>query len=411
MANIKNVLMVTYDCARADVIHRLRPKTYARLASRGVEFTRAISCAPLTPISHATIFTGRYPFRHGLRHLFRESLPEDVPTLAERLSSTGFQTGAIVSCPGLKDWYKMNRGFDHYDDWLPKLPDGRDPLSVPDVKLRGLAIKRAPVVADRAIDWISKTDRSRPWFLFVHFFDAHWPYEPPEDHGTPGNSYEGELTFADHYCGQIIDALDALGQLDDTLVVLQGDHGEDLAGWYANDKSGDGNQHPEEEGHGCCLYQQTQHVPLCFSHPTMPVIRLDTPVSLADLCPTILGLVGVEAPQTDGVDLSAAMSAGTEPHLRVLYAETMHPRELVANTGNFPDICNQQAIWLSPTDKVIRWVGATEGQDRYSAFDLVADPTEAHPIDLAPADERLAHFPKDARPVRAEATTDVPPEP
>jgi arylsulfatase A-like enzyme len=284
----------------------------------------------------------------------------------------------------------MNRGFAHYDDWLPKLPDGSDPLTVPDVKLRGLAIKRANVVADRAIDWIGKADPARPWFLFVHFFDAHWPYEPPELIGSPANGYEGELTFADYHCGRILAAIESRGLRERTLIVLQGDHGEDLAGWYANDKSGKGGVHPEEEGHGCCLYQQTQHVPLCFSHLGLPVSILHTPVTLADVAPTICGIVGLDFHGTDGVDLSHNVTAASEPDARVLYAETMYPRELVENTGKFLEIRNQQAIWLSASEKIIRKLGSPE---EYVRFDLKSDPNEVTPQAVAPDNKDLLHFP------------------
>jgi hypothetical protein len=100
-----------------------------------------------------------------------------------------------VSCPGLNRWY----GFDFYDDEIPLLPDGRDPLAVGDVKLRGLALKRAPLVVDRSTRWLSGQD-DRPFFFFAHFFDAHWPYEPPEDvNPAVANPYEGEVAYSDHY--------------------------------------------------------------------------------------------------------------------------------------------------------------------------------------------------------------------
>jgi arylsulfatase A-like enzyme len=384
---IRNVLLATYDCARADVIHRLMPPTFARLAERGVRFSQARSAAPLTPVSHATIFTGRYPYKHGLRHLFREKLPPIHDTLAGAFLRASFETGAIVSCPGLKTWYGHNRGFAHYDDWLPALEGGQDPLSVPDVKLRGLALKRADMVVDRAMAWIAGLPEGRRWFLFTHFFDAHWPYEPPERFGNPGNDYEGELTFCDAHFGRLIDRLEETGALDETLVVVLGDHGEDLAGWYENDKAGPEGLHPEEEGHGCCLYEQTQHVPLLFSHPSLAGGVLDAPVSLADVAPTISGLLGLTFNAADGADLSECVRTGVEPPSRTLYAETMYPRELVENTGQFTHVCNQQAIWTSAERKIIRRVGA---DPEFVAFDLTRDPFERTPIPLTA--EQAQHF-------------------
>ncbi|MDJ0824147.1 MAG: sulfatase [Rhodobacter sp.] len=388
MSDIRNVILVTYDCARADVVWDFQNTTFSELASHGCQFRRAISSSPMTPVSHATIFTGLQPYNHGLRRLFREPLPETVPTLAEALSEQGFFTAALVSCPGLMKWYGHCRGFQHYDDWLPPLPDGSDPLSVPDVKLRGLALKRANQVSERAIDLIPGLKDKDRWFMFLHFFDAHWPYEPPETSDRQANPYEGELLFADKHLGRIVQCLKDHDAFDDTLIVILGDHGEDLAGWYPNDKSGAENLHPEEEGHGCCLYQQTQHVPLMFSHASIAERSIETQVGLIDVAPTIAGMLGADfRGQPDGVDLSGTIRTGAEPPERVLYAETMHPREIQENTGKFPEIVNSQCIWLDPQRKIMRWIGKSP---EYVMFDLSADPLETNP--LPAPDDLIARY-------------------
>src|SRR5207248_293299 len=159
----------------------------------------AVASAPLTPVSHASVLTGLQPFNHGIRHLFREQLAPRVGTLQSVLQGAGYTTGAVVSCPGLHRWYGMDYGFSHYDDEIPLLADGRDPLEVVDVEIRGTALKRAPIVVERALSWLDRV-KGEPFFGFVHFFDAHWPYEAPADFGVPfANPYEGEVAYMDHH--------------------------------------------------------------------------------------------------------------------------------------------------------------------------------------------------------------------
>ena len=391
MDKFRNIVLVTYDCARADVIWNMKNTTFASLSDSGCQFRNAISSSPLTPVSHATIFSGLFPFNHGLRRLFREPLGTEVPTLAETLSDAGFFTAALVSCPGLVKWYGHSRGFQHYDDWLPPLPDGSDPLSVPDVKLRGLALKRADQVAERAKKLIPRLKSHQKWFMFLHFFDAHWPYEPPVVLADQQNPYEGELRYADAHFEIIVDGLKDAGLFDETLFVILGDHGEDLAGWYPNDKAGPNNLHPEEEGHGCCLYQQTQHVPLMFSNSAFEKRKVETPVGLVDVAPTIAALAGTKLPTPiDGIDLSKTIRSGSQPTSRIMYAETMHPREMHENTGAFPEISNSQCIWLNKDQKVIRWF---DRSPEFLKYDLITDPLEQSPVQANASDIAMFDWP------------------
>jgi arylsulfatase A-like enzyme len=377
MTESPNVLVVSLDTVRADVAYSLPLPGVGRLRERGTSFLQAISSCPLTPISHATVFTGRQPPGHGIRHLLREQLKPGVPTLAETLRSAGYATGAVVSCPGLHNWYRMNRGFDFYDDEIPLLPDGRDPLTVGDVKLRGLALKRAPLVADRTLDWLSRG--YEPFFCFAHFFDSHWPYEPPEDVGVPvANPYEGEVAYADHHLNRLLSGMADLGiNLDSTLVVCFSDHGEDLAGWYRNDHAGDLG-YPYEEGHGCLLFDATQHVPLIFSGPGVPIgLAVPEQVRLVDVMPTVLELIGLPAPPGDGTSLVEFFRAGGGSS-RPAYSETYFPDERAGaddHLGLRPlksvrisdgAECRQKSIWHVGTDQV-------------EVYDLIADPCERDP--------------------------------
>jgi arylsulfatase len=369
---LPNVLFISLDTTRADVAYSGKMPNIERLRRRGTTFSQAVSSCPLTPISHATVFTGLQPPGHGIRHLLREQMRTDVPTLAERLKEAGYATGAVVSCPGMNKWYGMDRGFDFYDDEIPRLPDGRDPLTVGDVKMRGLALKRAPVVTERATRWLSGQDG--PFFLFAHYFDAHWPYEPPEDVGVPvDNPYEGEVAYSDHYVGRLLDALEEAGHdLDSLLVVLFSDHGEDLGGWYPNDHAGD-RGHPYEEGHGCLLFDTTQHVPLVFGGPGVPVDReVGRQVRLVDIMPTVLDLLGLKSEHSDGAPLTGFFGdeADAEPP-RVAYAETYFPEERVG----YPGLRPLHAVRLQDQDKRQKIIWRI-GSEEVDVYDLDADPNE-----------------------------------
>jgi arylsulfatase len=368
-----NILLISLDTVRADVAYAGTMPGIESLRRRGTTFTQAVSSCPLTPVSHATVFTGLQPPNHGVRHLLREQLNKDVPTLAELLRSAGYATGAVVSCPGLNTWYGIDRGFDFYDDDIPLLPDGRDPLTVGDVKLRGLALKRAPRVVERATQWLD--EQSGPFLLFAHFFDAHWPYEPPEDFGVPvANPYEGEVAFADHYLQRLLENVEQAGHdLDSMLIVCFSDHGEDLGGWYPNDHAGD-RGHPYEEGHGCLLHDATQHVPLIFAGPGLPrAAEVADQVRLVDIMPTMLDLLGLDPVRSDGLSLRAALEGGSVPGLPA-YSETYFPEERALASQEYPHLKPLASVRTGGGrgQKVIWQIGGAQVWE----YDLAADPHE-----------------------------------
>jgi arylsulfatase len=381
----KNLVLVSYDSVRRDVAFAGKLPALERLRRRGTTFRQCVSSAPLTPVSHASVFTGLQPYHHGIRHLFKESLRSNTPTLAGTLSRAGFDTSAVVSCPGLNRWYGMDDGFAHYDDEVPKLPDGTDPLQTVDVKLRGRALKRAPLVVRRSLEYLEARHPER-YFHFIHFFDAHWPYEPPEI--VPGergaNPYEDEVRYLDHYFGQWLQRMERAGRLDDTLIVLFGDHGEDLSGWYPGDKGGSEGAHPEEMGHGALLYDQTLMVPLIFSHPRLPRREIQEQVRLVDIMPTCISLLGLPAPAgCDGASLARSVLGGSSPGLRPAYSETFYPREQVeASQGRLDQgMFDEGAFEWTRNMKAVRFPNGVKAifhidSDVVEAYDLNADPRE-----------------------------------
>lgn len=368
----KNLIFVSLDTVRADVAYSGKFKAIENLRSEGVTFLNTISSSPLTPVSHATVFTGLQPFNHGVRHLFKEKISENAPTLAEILKSEGYKTGAVVSCPGMNKWYGFSRGFDHYDDEIPLLADGSDPLQTVDVKKRGTALKRAEVVAERAIKWVSENKDVDPFFLFIHFFDAHWPYEAPQKFGGD-NMYEEEVAYSDHYLGKFLTTMEEMNVLENTTIVCFSDHGEDLDGLYPNDKGGEKLGHPEELGHGCLLYDQTQKVILIIKDKTLPN-NCDIPdqVRLVDVMPTTLKLLGIQKNISfDGVSLLPILS-GEKLNLSA-YSETYYPEEqTVATGGKFTEVCNKKSIRIKNSEKIITHLNS----DYIEIYDLKQDPNE-----------------------------------
>jgi arylsulfatase A-like enzyme len=380
---LKNLILVSYDSTRADVAYSGKFPGIERLRESGVTFKNCVSSAPLTPVSHASVMTGLQPYNHGIRHLFREQLDKSCHTIASVLTEHGYDTSAVVSCPGLHRWYEIGRGFTAYDDEIPLLPDGRDPLLTVDVKLRGQALKRADLVVERSRQQLEKTDAEKPFYHFIHFFDAHWPYGPPAEPFAVdvANPYEAEVAFLDHYFSQWFEWMHNSGRLADTLVVLFGDHGEDLNGWYANDKGGEEFDHPEEMGHGCLLYDQTVLVPLTFWHEGLKKAEIAEQVRLVDIFPTVMEMLGIEAQhKVDGISLANVLKGEGQVGERVGYSETFYPGEQTKATGGmFNWTHDKKAIRIDNRYKIIVHLDS----DNVEAYDLTADPLETKNL-LAP---------------------------
>lgn len=368
----KNLILISLDTVRADVAYGGKFESINNLRKDSITFLNTISSSPLTPVSHATVFTGLQPYNHGIRHLFKEKLKDNVKTLTQVLHEQGYCTAGIVSCPGMNHWYDFCRGFDFYDDEIPRLPDGTDPLETVDVKLRGRAMKRGDVVYERACEWLEE-NAQKPFFLFLHFFDAHWPYEAPEKFGGD-NYYEEEVAFSAHYMGKFLDVLKEKGLYDDATIVLFSDHGEDLEGLYPNDKGGEKLGHPEELGHGCLLYDQTQKVALIIKDGNLNKNEnIEEQVRLVDLTPTILDLMNIDAKiNFDGVSLLPILKQGISLNLPA-YAETFYPKEQIeASGGKYIETKNKKMFRINNKYKIITHLES----DELEYYNLEKDPSE-----------------------------------
>ncbi len=309
-APAKNVVLITVDTVRADHLGAYGYKEAEtpfldRLAKEGIRFTQASAPVPLTLPSHSSLLSGLLPPHHGLRNNGAGSFPADKATLASVLSGQGFRTGAFVGAFVLDRRFGLSRGFEVYDDEIERAPGETVVLE---------AERPGREVMDRALAWLGKED-PRPFFLWVHLYDAHAPYEPPSPQRErhPGKPYDGEIATVDEQVGRLLQELDRRGLSGSTAVAVAGDHGEGLG------------EHGELT-HGLLLYEPTLHVPLIVRAPGLPAGKvLETPVSLVDLGPTLAGLAGKTFPAVDGRDLSATLREGKEPAPEDVYAETQYP--------------------------------------------------------------------------------------
>jgi arylsulfatase A-like enzyme/cytochrome c-type biogenesis protein CcmH/NrfG len=298
-AAARNVVVITIDTLRADRIGAYgyaaaRTPVLDAVAAGGTRFDRAYAPAPITLPSHASLMTGRYPPGHGARHNGLR-VKAGVPVLAELFKRAGFKTGAFVGAFPLDRRFGLERGFDAYGDRMPRLA--------------GAAANERPgaIVVDEALAWLKTADAAR-FFVWVHLFEPHAPYGRPGDGRQASARYDDEIAEADRQAGRLIEAVRAKG---DAVIVVAGDHGEAFG------------EHGEI-AHSLFVYDTTLRVPLLFNGPGINLQVSQSAVSLIDVAPTIVRLMGLAALDSDGVDLSPAFAGRPIPPRR-LYAESFAP--------------------------------------------------------------------------------------
>jgi arylsulfatase A-like enzyme/Flp pilus assembly protein TadD len=334
------ILLVTIDTLRADRVgyagHDVETPNLDALARSGATFSQAVSAAPLTLPSHATILTGLYPPRHGVRNNGTFTLPREVETVPERLKAAGFATGAFVGAFVLDSRFGLEQGFDRYDDDLPE----ENPLSN-----AYYAERSAEEVVSRAIEWMEGR-KDEKLFVWVHLFDCHAPYVPPEpfDRRYPSRPYDGEIAHVDRALGPLLE------RFEDGVTIVTSDHGESLG------------EHGEST-HALFVYDATMRVPLLLRAPGVKAgSSVEAQVRTADIAPTILELAGLEAAAgLDGTSLVAFLR-GEETASRAAYGESFTP------FFNF-----NWAKLRSIRDGRYKLIDAP----RRELYDLEADPAEA----------------------------------
>jgi len=402
-----NVVLVSLDTLRADHLGCYgygRPTSPAldALAAAAVRFASVTAPAPWTLPSHATLLTGLYPHRHGVKN-YGTRLDDVTPTLASILAAKGYRTGAIVNHHFLGPNFGLMRGFaeaDYVSEWSDDDPATRR------------LIDRSDLITDKAIAWLARAEP--PFFLFLHYFDLHSDYAPrpeyramfagdyagaidgsteqllairangtrldPADRDHLVALYDAEIRQLDDQLARLFRALDARGLSDRTLLVVTSDHGEEFM----------------EHGsvlHGRTMYQEVIAVPLLVRGPGIPRgVRVAQNVSLADLAPTILDVLGVAAPL--GIDGRSVAGYWREP-------DRLHPEHLAF----------AEADWTNAQPDIKRMV-RREGHklhldrttDATELYDVLADPDEQHDLG-AQQDDRVRElradldaFARDERP-------------
>ncbi len=298
-----NVLLVIIDTLRADKLgcygsQRIKTPHIDGLAKRGVLFTRTFAHNPLTMPSHANIMTGTTPPYHGVHDNENFVLRDQFLTLAEYFKAQGYSTGAVVGAYPLDSRFGIAQGFDFYEDAVA--PRGAPKNSIGE--------RRAEAVTAIAKNWLGW--QKSAWFLWVHVFDPHYPYEPPEPFLSryPEKPYDGEVAYVDSVLGEFFKYLEDSNHLDGTLIVLTSDHGESLG------------DHGEKT-HGMLAYNSTLWVPLIVAFPGLKPARINQLAAHIDIFPTLCDLLGLEKPAgLQGVSLAPAVRekkprSGAQPKL------------------------------------------------------------------------------------------------
>jgi choline-sulfatase len=282
-----NIILFTLDTTRADRMgflgsHRGLTPSLDRLAKESAVFARAYAQVPLTTPSHAALLTGTYPQFSHIEDL-GAPLGADLPYIPDLLHHAGYQTAAFlgayildpaVAAPG------FDRGFDLYDGHFHQRKPGED-------RYKSIE-RRAEDVANRALGWLSR-HQQRPFFIWLHFYDAHDPYDPPEPFKShySAEPYDGEIAYTDSIVGRFIDVLRRHGLYQNSVIAIAADHGEAFG------------EHGEER-HGIFLYDETIHVPVLLKLPAERFAgeRIEEQVALADVAPTLLEVAGIAVPST-----------------------------------------------------------------------------------------------------------------
>ena len=320
-----SVLLITVDTVRADHVgcygaRNIKTPAMDALAAQGVRFDDALTPVPITLPAHAAILSGTYPIWNGVRDFTSPPLRPSVGLLAEAFARHGYATAAFVSAFVLDSSWGFKRGFETYDDQFDAHQfETQNP---------GTIQRRAGETVDHLLAWFktynSRTAAAKPFFVWLHLYDPHSPYDPPEPFHTryAGHLYDGEIAYADSQLGRLFDYLHKTGAYNQTLIVMLSDHGESLG------------EHGEDE-HGFFIYRSTLRVPLILKLPRSPGMKdegrvVHAPVGTIDVAPTLLELAHIQDPlnrQFQGSSLAALALGQSATSERPVYSESFYSRD------------------------------------------------------------------------------------
>lgn len=353
-----SILLVTLDTTRADAVgpgqHNVDTPSYNALAARARRFRYAYCGVPQTLASHTTMLTGLYPAGHGV-HENGRYLSDKTPLVTEQLKTAGYRTAAFVSAFAVAKRFGLGRGFDVYDD-----------------DFGAGAERRAAATTDRALQYLRRpAEAGRPLFMWVHYYDPHFPYDPPEPYRTryANQPYFGEIAYMDEQLGVLVSEFEKLVPAPRAIIVVA-DHGEGLG------------DHGEQQ-HGDLLYQSTVRVPLLLIGPGITPDTTDVPVSTRHVYNTILDLAGMDA-----------ANSLRRSNQEVVMGEAMKP---------FLDYGWQPQVMAVDGQQKTILAGRTE------VYDVGADPGETHDLAKTASISRAARAALNEYPIVPPEAAELPP--
>ena len=349
-----DLVLVSWDTVRDD--HFGAHTAPIASAMGGTRFTTARSPVALTLPAHASMLSGEGPPVHGARLNGVFEVSEQVPMVQEALQAGGYATAAFVSASVLTANYGLGRGFEAYQDGM----------TVDGVRQSSLD---GALTVERAEAWMLEAPDDRPWFIWLHLYDPHRPWDGPR-----GSTYEDEIRYADELTGRLLEALDARGREGRRVVLLTSDHGEGLG------------EH-DEPTHGHFVYDATLRVPLVLSsdHPDWPTPgrELAAPVRLQDLAPTLAEAGGVPFPEVEGRSLWPLIRGGTQ-EARPMAVESVMAAGSFAASPLFGVVTPEEELWVEAP--------------RRERYDMRQDPGQTHDLytaqDALRADQLFAAHPR-----------------
>lgn len=400
-----NLLLVTLDTTRADHLGAYgydqgTSAAFDALAADAAQFDFAISTAGLTPIAHASIFTGLNPYKHGVRVMYGPAghyLSATLPTLAKLLKDKGYATGGFVSAYPASEKYGMHWGFDTFENGMEEGAVDMDPSEdVPQGLIAahgrwidapvGTAQRRADSTTDQAIDWLKKAAAdAKPFFQWVHYFDPHDPWLiPPKDvmdrfgvdrRGDAGKLkvYDADIYFMDQQFGRLLQQLKDCGKYDNTVIIVTADHGQGLEDhdWFRHR----------------ILYQEQIHIPLIIRLPDGPRgKRFEALVRNVDILPTLGEVLGFAVPENiDGSSFMGLLAGKPEPP-RMAYAEALNTEDISKLPSGLPE--RHKDLLFCVMDRDWKLIYHKHRPENSELYDLRNDPKELKNVIEQEVDQR-----------------------
>ncbi len=312
------VLLITVDTLRADRLgcygaKRVKTPAMDSLAAEGIRFDPALAQVPITLPSHVVILSGTYPMTNGVRDFTSPGIPPSVGLISEAFERQGYATAAFVSAFVLDGTWGFRRGFQVYDDHFdPQQFETENPGNIQ---------RRSAETVDRLLAWLRGRPAGKPFFVWLHLYDPHSPYDPPQPFRREyaGHLYDGEVAYTDSQLARVFGFLRDQGIYDRMWIVFLSDHGESLG------------EHGEDE-HGFFIYNSTLRVPLIFKPPqgVAPPHVVEGPVGTIDVAPTLFDLLSFQDPlrrQFQGRSLASLVLGKGTAQERGVYSETFYPRD------------------------------------------------------------------------------------